>query len=301
MKPDHLGDLLLTTVIFPLVAARYPGVAIDLLCGSWGKAIVGGNRYLRNTICLEHPLYNRSQHPLFWKLLDFWQSLMHTIKILRRERYDLCLNLRDAGGDLILLARVGNCQHIIGHATGGLGAFLDTVVPWRDGRHEAEHYLEVLEPLEIKAELADLRYGFSPLTADEHVVEALLVRKQLRPFAVIHPGSGDKRKLRSGHFWKSVIAEIPGSCRIVITGTGAELPLYEEIAATTDREVVSLMGAFTVAQLLVLFRSAEIVYTLDSLAAHLGGAAGVKTVVFWSTTNDPQQWRPLGDQVVVVE
>jgi heptosyltransferase-2/heptosyltransferase-3 len=301
LKPDHLGDLLLTTSIFPLIASRYPDASIDLLCGSWGKAVVDGNRFLRKIICLEHPVYNRSSRPLSWKLLDFCKSLMHTIKIVRRERYDLCLNLRDAGGDLILLARVGNCRHIIGHTTGGFGPLLDTAVPWKEGLHEAEHYLELLAPLGICANLESLRYSLSPAPADERLVETLLAQRLLTPYVVIHPGCGDRRKLRSSHFWETVVADIPGSYRVVVTGTTAELPLYEEMAAASDREIICLMGEFTIVQLLVLFQRAAMVYTLDSLAAHLGGAAGVKTTVFWSATNDLSQWRPLGSRVVVVE
>lgn len=301
IKPDHLGDLLLTTSIFPLVAARYPQASIDLLCGSWGKDLVAGNSALRNIICLDHPAYNRSSLSTFRKHLDFWRSLMHIIKNLRQERYDLCLNLRDAGGDLILLARAGNCRHVIGHATGGFGALLDTVVQWKEGKHEAEHYLELLEPLGIRGALADLRYGLSSSPEDERAVDALLASRGVTSFVVIHPGSGDRRKLRSGRFWKSVIEQLPDNCRVVVTGTASERPLYEEMAAVAGRDLISLMGECTVARLLVLFRRAEKIYALDSLAAHLGAAAGAKTVVFWSSTNDPAQWRPLGDQVELVE
>ena len=300
MKPDHLGDLLLATAVFPLIAARYPDASIDLLCGSWGKSVVADNRNLRTILSFDHLLYNRNPQTLFRKLLDFWQSLMHTIKILRQERYDLCLNLRDAGGDLVLLARVGNCRHVVGHATGGFGALLDTVAPWVEGKHEAEHYLELLAPLGIRAELADLQYSLVPSSEDELTVDRLLEHAGLSRFAVIHPGSGDRRKLRSADFWKAVIQDVPGNCSIVVTGTGAELSLFQPIAEGAGRELICLMGQLSVAQLLALFRRAETIYCLDSLAAHLGGAAGVKTVVFWSETNDPVQWRPLGNHVELI-
>jgi ADP-heptose:LPS heptosyltransferase len=296
MKPDHLGDLLMVTAVLPLLAERFPGAAIDLLCGPWGKAVVANNRWLRHIIPLHHWAYDRRAVSLARKLLDFLWSVGHTITVLRRERYDLCLNLRDAGGDLILLARLAGCRHIIGHATGGFGPLLDRVVPWEEGRHEVEHYLEVLRPLGIQADLAFLRYELYPLPADETVVAHLLAGIGA-PFAVIHPGSGDPRKLRSVTYWVAVIAAIDPSVRVLVTGTSDEQPLFSAIASKSERQLVSLMGQLSVPQLYLLFCRATAVYALDSLAAHLGAAAGVPTTVFWSATNDPQQWRPLGAAV----
>lgn len=299
MKPDHLGDLLLTTAVIPLIAARYPEAAIDLLCGSWGKVVVSGNPFLRTLICLEHPFYNRRAVPLYRKLLDFWQSLMHTIKVLRQERYDLCLNLRDAGGDLILLARLGGCRHVIGHPTGGLRALLDTVVSWEEGRHEVEHYLEVLSPLGIHTSLASLRYEVYPSAADVEVVKAILRKHSLTSFIIIHPGSGDRRKVRPALFWSQQIDGLEQKCAVAVTGTREEQHLFDAISRCSERCLVCLMGELTVPQLFLLFQHAAAVFALDSLAAHLGAAAGTPTTVFWSQTNDPDQWRPLGRHVIL--
>lgn len=297
MKPDHLGDLLMATAVLPLLAARYPQADIDMLCGAWGGAILANNPALRRLIPLDHIYYDRRQVSSLRKLLDFCKSLGHTVKQLRAERYDLCLNLRDAGGDLILLARLGGCRHVIGHATGGGGALLDTVVPWNQGRHEVEHYLEVLQPLGIEASKADLRYRIFPQSGDQTRVNQLVEQHRLGRFVVLHPGSGDSRKLRPASFWAEVINDIDDSCRIVITGTKDEEHLCTEICALTSRKILCLAGEMTVAQLYLFLQRASALYALDSLAAHLGAAAGVSAIVFWSETNDPEQWRPLGDTV----
>jgi len=297
MKPDHLGDLLMVTAILPLLEKQFPHATIDLLCGPWGEPIVVNNRRLRRTIPLAHIAYNRGRLSFVRKLLDFLRGVGHMIKILRQEQYELCLNLRDAGGDLVFLARLGGCRHIIGHATGGCGPLLDTVVPWAEGCHEVEHYLEVLRPLGIEASLSELHYELFPSLADEACVSRILETHRLEPFVVIHPGCGDRRKLRTTVFWVDLIAGMDPACRVVVTGTVEEMPLFEKIAATADRKILSLMGELSVAQLFLLMRKSIGVYALDSLAAHLGAAAAVPTTVFWSVTNDPGQWRPLGQKV----
>jgi heptosyltransferase-3 len=299
MKPDHLGDLLMVTAVLPLLAQRYPNAAIDLLCGPWGGAVLGNNPALRRLLPLTHLFYDRRPVSRLRKLLDFCRSLGRTVGLLKAERYDLCLNFRDAGGDLILLARLGGCRHIVGHATGGGGALLDTVVPWTEGRHEVEHFLEVVRPLGIEADLADLRYRIFPQPADHGRVNGLIEQYGLGRFAVIQPGSGDRRKLRPAAFWAGLIGTIDPSWQIVLSGSKDEEPLCREIAGHTDRPLVCLAGELTVAQLYLLLQKAAVLHALDSLAAHLGAAAGVATIVYWSETNDPGQWRPLGKTVEV--
>lgn len=301
MKPDHLGDLLMLTSVLPLLALRYPQAAIDLLCGSWGWAVLGNNPALRRVIPLEHICYDRRSISPFRKLLDFCRSLGHTVSCLRAERYDLCLNFRDAGGDLILLARSCGCRHIVGHGTGGFGALLDTSVSWTEGLHEIEHYIEVLRPLGVKAELSGLHYEIFPQPADEVMLTQLLAESVREPFVVIHPGCGDLRKLRPAEAWARLIDGLDQSLNVIVTGTKDEQQLFSGIAAAASRKLLSLMGALTVPQLFLLLKRAERVYALDSLAAHLGAAAGTPITVFWSVTNDPAQWRPLGVEVTLLD
>jgi len=287
------------TSIFPLLKVRFPEAVLDVLCGSWSLPVLENNPLVHNRIVLNHPAYNRGKISFARKLLDFFRGVGQTLKIMRRERYDLCLNLRDAGGDLILLARLGGCRHIIGHATGGCGPLLDAVVPWTEGCHEVEHYLELLRPLGVEASLAELHYEVFPSLADEAHVARIIKEYRLGPFVVLHPGCGDKRKLRSSNFWAEVIAGIDPALGVVVTGTDEEMPLFECIAGSSNRKIHALFGVLSIVQLFVLMRSSSAVYALDSLAAHLGAAAGVPTRVFWSDTNDPDQWRPLGVRVEI--
>lgn len=303
MKPDHLGDLVMLTAVLPLLAEHYPDAAIDILCGPWGGAVLENNPSIRRLIPFHHILYDRRKTSSGRKLLDFWKSIMHALKVMREERYDLCLNLRDAGGDLILLARLGGCRHIVGHGTGGFRTLLDEEVVWHEGRHEVEHYLEVLGSLGIVAGLADLHCQLYPQPADGELVSRLLTEVVGgESFVVIHPGSGDRRKLRPAAAWAQLIDGLDASLQVVVTGSGEEEQhLFAEIAALSTRKPLSLVGALSVTQLYLLLQRAVHVYTLDSLAAHLGAAAGAATTVFWSVTNDPCQWRPLGEEIVVLD
>lgn len=297
MKPDHLGDMLMLTAVLPLLKERFPQAAVDILCGSWSLAVLENNPLVRNRIVLDHPAYNRGKVSLLRKSLVFLRTLVHAAGTLRRERYDLCLNFRDAGGDLILLARLCGCRHIIGHVTGGFGPLLDTVARWEEGKHEIEHYLEVLAPLSIRASIGDIGCLLYPSPSDEERLSAIIGKYRLEPFVVLHPGSGDPRKLLPALAWARLVEAQDEGVRVVFTGTGDERRIFDEVTRLVQRSLVGLMGELSIPQLYALFRRARRVYTLDSMAGHLGGMSGTHTVIFWSPTNDPNQWRPLGGNV----
>lgn len=301
IKPDHLGDMLMLTSVVPLIKNRYKDADIDIVCGAWALPVLENNPFIRKRIVLNHPAYNRGSLSFFRKLADFLTTLAGTLTTLRRERYDLCLNFRDAGGDLVLLARLGKCRFVAGHGTGGFGPLLNVVADWREGVHEVAHYLEVAGLVGVKAPLDGLRYELYPGKKDYSYVEAILERFGLTDFVAIHPGSGDKRKLRDGNFWARIIDDLGHDCRVAVTGSSEEHPLFSAIASASGADLLDLTGVFTIPQLLIFFQRARRVFTLDSLAGHIAALSGAEATVFWNHLNDPEQWRPLGQKVEIID
>lgn len=300
IKPDHLGDMLTLTSVLPLLRKRFQDARIDVLCHELSLSILSNNPAIDRCVPFIHFLYDRRKFSLFGKICRFLAGLLPLMQRLRRERYDLCLNFRESGGDMILLARMCGCRYMVGHGTGGFGPLLDQVVQWREGRHEVEHYLEVLRPLGIEASLENLGYELYPTREDEERIDSVIEKHGLAKFIVIHPGSGDVRKLVKAGSWAGIIVGTEADTRIVFTGTKDECSLYAEVAGLVQRETVNLMGAFSIGQLYLFYRKAQKVYTVDSLSAHLAAMTGTRTTVFWSNLVDVSQWRPLGKNVEIV-
>ncbi len=297
IKPDHLGDMLMLTSVLPLLRQRYPHAAIDLACQISASEILKLNPYINKYIQFEHPLYLRRRPGITVTI----SGLIAAFKEIKVGKYDLCLNMRDAAGDMILLAKLAGCGCIAGHSTGGFGPLLDILAPWQEGRHEVEHYLEVLEAIGIKGDITNCNYLLYPSGDDALFVEHVLERFEKRPFVVIHPGSGDVRKLRSPREWAKVADTFPEETCIAITGTREEYSLFKEITGLTNHPIVNLTGELNIQQLALLFRKAEHVYALDSLAAHLAAFSGVSATIFWPFFNDLNQWRPLGGNLTFIE
>lgn len=299
VKPDHYGDALMLTSILPVIK-KDSSVNIDIICNNWSLAVFENNPYVRNKFIVNHFMYNREKKFIIIKIIEFLISYLKAIKEIRQQSYDICLIMRAYGGNLISLARLGKIKFIIGHKTGGLGPLLDKVVVWQEGLHEIEHYLEVLKPLDIDANVNSLKYELYPSDVDEDYVNSIINKFNLDKFIVIHPGSGDKRKQLNSKIWCKIMNRINEDIEFVFTGLPEDRLIFEEISNMTKKKILCLMGFFTIKQLYLFLKRSISIFTVDSLAAHVASMTDKPVFVFFSGIADIEQWRPMGKKVKII-
>ncbi len=300
IKPDHLGDMLLLTSVFPLIQKRFPDAAIDIVCGKWALQVLENNPYIQKRHIINHSFANRSKSARLKKWLEYMRTYFSALKAIRKENYDLGLFMRSRRGNLLSLALLGGIKYTIGHGTAGFGPFLNLMTGWERGRHETEHFLEVLRPLGIDADIKNLRYEICPSKEDFSFVNDFWKKniKRSAGTAVVHPGAGLRIKSLSNEKWKEVvnILEKKGF-QIIITGSGDEKELAREISSGKS---LNAAGLFNIPQLALLYKKASLIVTVDSLSSHLAGWSGTKTIVFYCGMGDKKQWGPLGGNINVL-
>ena len=203
IKPDNIGDMLLLTSIVPLIHDKYPQAVIDIVGNKWNLSILENNPHVRNRYVVNHYTHNRDKISKLGKKWLFLKSYFTAIQKMKNQEYDLCLVMRAFGNNLISFTKFMKCHYTIGHGTGGLGALLDEVVQWKEGVHEAEHFLEVLRPLGISAALKDLRYELYPSHLTMKKIDGIWNKLFTRGerVAIVHPGSGNPQKTLSDDQW----------------------------------------------------------------------------------------------------
>lgn len=301
IKPDHLGDMLNLTSVFPLIGKKFPGIPVDIVANKWSISILENNPYVRNKYCVNHWRMNREKNILFMKIIEYITTFFQTLQKIKKESYDLCLVMRAYGNNLIGLAKLGNCRYIIGHKTGGFGHWLDDTADWKPGLHEVQHFLEVLSKAGINSDLKDLHQEIYPSKDSVTFVDKIQNEyfSLSDKIAVVHPGAGDIRKSLSVENWKFIVECIEKlGYRTAITGIKAEKGLCVSISSGYS---INLCGKFNIPELAQFYRKASLIITVDTLSAHLGGWSGVKTIVFYSGINDSKQWRPLGGNIKIIE
>jgi heptosyltransferase-2/heptosyltransferase-3 len=172
-------------------------------------------------------------------------------------------------------------------------------MPYVSGRHEVEQNLRL-----VVRELPDGHGAGENLFPTQYPLEfqvpaqAIAWAKALlcdgHPIAV-HPGAGAAIKLWRAERWAAVadgLAKETGA-DVLLTGSEAERPLCQKIAAQMNTESRVTAGETTLDQLAALLSQCRLVLGLDSGPMHLAVAVGTPTVQLYGPV-DPTIFGPWG-------
>ncbi len=307
LRPDHLGDLVLTTPIFDALKQNAPNAHITMMVGPWSSEIVARHPGIDRLLTCPFPGFLRTPQ----KALAPYILLFSVAKQLRRGHYDLAINLRPDfwwGAALLYLARIP-CR--IGYALEPGKSFLTHAEHLQQPEHatisnlrlasaalQASGYPPLAEPYTPE------RYPlqFIPTPAEQQWVTDRLAQEGTgagTSIVVIHPGTGAAVKLWRTRGWATCADTLTESLttaapvRIILTGSKNEQPMLEEIARDMQSPALLVTDA-TVGQLAALLGRALLVLSVDSGPLHLAGSGAGYThcAVVW--TDRPAHFWPLG-------
>jgi heptosyltransferase-2 len=111
------------------------------------------------------------------------------------------------------------------------------------------------------------------------------------PLLAVHLGAGNAAKRWPTRSWGALIARfLDDGWRVIVVGGIDDLPLSQGLAPH-DR-LRDWTGTLTVTQTTALLERADLFIGADSGPAHLAASAGTLSVILFSGTNRPRQWRP---------
>ncbi len=298
IRPDHLGDLVMTTPVLQALREQVPNAHITMMVGPWSSAVVERHTALNQLITCPFPGFQRATQ----KPLEPYKLLLKIARELRHEHYDMAINLRPDfwwGAALLYLARI---SHRIGYAIEPGTPFLTQALPFSSAEHstisnlrltsaglQTLGYTPLIEPYTPE------RYPlhFKPTTEEQQWVAERLLNagiEQADPVVVIHPGTGGGVKLWRTEAWSRIANTLttkqilPTPTRIVLTGNPKERPMLEEIAQGMPTSLL-LMTNMTVGQLAALLAHAQLVLGVDNGPLHLATAQGTPTLRLFGPTD----------------
>ena len=133
LRPDHLGDLLLTTPVLQALKQQAPGSHITIMVGPWSSEVIARHPAIDRVMTCPFPGFQRAAQ----KALAPYLLLSKTAKQLRSEHFDLAINLRPDfwwGDALLYLARV---PRRVGYALEPGKPFLTHTLPFQTPEHAA--------------------------------------------------------------------------------------------------------------------------------------------------------------------
>jgi len=294
IRPDHLGDVLLTTPAIRALAAARPDARLVALVGPWSAGVISAYPEIDLTLTLPFPGFAR--HParasarpylLAWRWADR----------LRRLRAESAIIFRPDHWWGAMLAYLAGVPRRIGFALPDVAPFLTDAVPFRAG-HAVERGLALAEVLGVRPD-APPALTFPVADDDRKYARQRLVDAGLPPSAprvIIHPGTGTRIKQWSPAHWARVADGLARrwGAPIIFTGGDHEISLVRGITDLMAAPAIVLAGETSVGQLAALYEGARVVLGPDSGPLHLATAVGAPTVHLYGPA-DPAEFGPWGD------
>ena len=90
IRPDHLGDLIMTTPVFHALKQKAPEAHISVLVGPWSREVIAHHPDIDSILTCPFPGFQRAAQ----KALTPYILLFKEAKQLQREHFDVAINLR---------------------------------------------------------------------------------------------------------------------------------------------------------------------------------------------------------------
>jgi lipopolysaccharide heptosyltransferase II len=309
---DHLGDAILSIGLLRGLKAAWPRARIDVLASPSNAQLFDCLPEVRRVFVAQVTRFCGAG------TLPWIASTLRWGWSLRRYRYDLAIDPR---GDLpaAVILRLCGAPVRLGWGCGGGGFLLTHQAEFVWGRHEVLSRQALLDELNIvppsNAPAWPPRLVASRFASEE--IDRRLSASS--PRIVLHVGAGTHAKRWPAEHWQELIGRLilEYDASIVLVGSAADRELVGTMPGARRGSpdpadawtaglppvlpgVQNWCGKLSLDELAALIERANLLISGDSGPAHLAAAVGTPVVVLFSGTNNPEQWRPWGVNVRVV-
>jgi ADP-heptose:LPS heptosyltransferase len=275
LRANKLGDLVFALPALEALRAAYPAAELVLLGCDWHADLLRDRPSPIDRVVPVPPTRGvREDGPEDPARTEAFATAM------RAERFDLAVQMHGGGRwSNPLVARLG------ARVTAGLrapdAAPLDVTLPYAWYQPEILRYLELVGL--VGAEPVTLHPRLSLVDTDRAEADRVLP-PAAGPLVALHPGADDPRRRWPARSFAAVGDGLAArGATVVVTGTGAERSVVEEVVAAMRHPAVPLVDALSLAGLAGLYARAAVVVANDTGPRHLAGAVGTATVaVYWA-------------------
>ena len=268
----NIGDVVLTTPVIGILKREFPDARLSVMLGPRARGLLEGAPGIDLIVYDKRGSAKQKSRLLFR---------------LRRQRYDLVVDLRNTIFPLLIGAR---------YKTGLFSRVPPDIV------HMKERHLYKLSSLGMSVEEAPF---FIWITEDDFSRARKLINSSRldrgNKLVAISPGarSNLKRWLANG------FAEIADGLieeervEIIMLGDSEDKPLIRKIIQTMRHKPIDLSGRTSLREAAALLKKCALHITNDSAPMHIGAALNVPTLAIFGPT-DWHKYGPAGNQDVIL-
>jgi len=272
LRLERIGDLLMSAAAIEAVRAHAPEATIDLVVGSWNRAIAERLRGLDRVETLDAPWLARGA------AAQGIGRLASTAWSWRRRDYDLAINFEGDIRSHALIA-LGGARRRVGFAMAGGGPLLTDIVEHRPDRHTADNAAALV----AAAFPAATTFPGFRLDVPEDARRAArdLVGRHDR-YIVVHASGGRAIKQWDLDRFAAATTAIARdlAATVVLSGAPGDAAITAQVRAAlpTDIRVVDLTGGPDLLVMAAVLEGARLVLTGDTGPMHLAAAVRAPVV-----------------------
>ena len=290
LRPDRLGDIILTLPVVRNLKESFPEANITYLCTQYTSEILKSYSLISDLI-----IYNS------FKEYNGYHMILNLAKEFRRGNFDLAIHLLPKFS-LALATYLAQIKYTVGTGFRWY-SFLFTQRQYEHRKynlyHEGEYNLHLLNKIGIDSTYHSDSYSYFKFS--ESLVDSTqkIIKEKFngRPFIIIHPGSGGSSiDWPVMNFIKLIkILNDYGKYEVVVTGVETEkdilVPFFQ-----TNINFIDLVGSVDLNELAILIANAHLFISNSTGPLHLAVAMGTKVLGFYpnSPTLGPGRWGPIG-------
>jgi heptosyltransferase-2/heptosyltransferase-3 len=305
IRPDHLGDMLLTMPAITALKKAQPTSKLYALVGEWSAPVIDAYPEVDQVLTVRFPGFTR-RAKAGWVGTPYAQAVRWS-RMLRQLHIETAVILRPDHWWGAMLAWLAGIPNRVGYDLPDVAPFLTEALPApvRSPYKPAQREHTVMQSIrllhswtgDLTPDQIKLTYPIYP--SDREYIADRLANAQLplnKKLVVIHPGAGTQFKRWLPEHWAIVADRLAErlDASILFTGSDQEYPEIYTIMEKMRSRGVSLAGDTNVGQLVALYERAEVVLGPDSGPLHLAVASGTPTVHLYGPA-DPALFGPWGD------
>lgn len=295
VRPDGLGDVLMTTPALRAVRDSLPGVHVTLLTSTAGATAVPHVPEIDDALVLPMPWvkeFPADQGP---------DDVLAAVELLRGRRFDACVVFGTADQNpapAALIAYLAGIPLRLSYSSTWLWHLLtDWVLDTEtlrspELRHETVRALDLVRSRGLHTDHDRLSFtvGAADRRGAVEVLRAAGVNHQL-PYVVVHPGASSAK--RRYDRYADVVAGLTShtGLPVVVTGLADEVSVAAQVAAASS-SAVSVAGQLSLGAFAAVVDGAAVAVTNNTATSHIAAAVSTPVVVLYARTN-PQHlpWR----------
>lgn len=297
IRPDHVGDALLSMPAIQALRRARPVAQIVVLAGPWAAEVFAAYPVVDLVLTVPFPGFNRGARS---GLLEPYRMALRWAGQVRELRAATALVLRPDHWWGALLAKWAGIPERIGYGVPDVTPFLTRRLRFHP-QHAVMQGLRLVSPwvgLPAEPSPGQMPLTFPVADEDRTYIQGLLSTALApeQPYIVVHPGAGSPIKSWPPERWAAAADRLCDRLGAVAIFTGSDRE-HTAIWAILDRmrnRGLSLAGETNLAQLAALYERARLVLGPDTGPLHLAVAVGAPSVHLFGPA-DPAQFGPWGD------